>query len=55
VDRFFLVVVNVQRRTAVRRDLDDEVVERSAGIRAGDLKDQVATRAGLKTQALPWA
>jgi hypothetical protein len=36
----------------MRRDLDDEVVECSAGILARDLKDQIAARAGLETQAL---
>ena len=37
VDRLFLRVVDVEWRPAVRCDLDDEVIERAAGVVAGDL------------------
>jgi hypothetical protein len=36
----------------VWRNLDDEIVECSAGILARDLKNQIAAGTGLKTQAL---
>jgi hypothetical protein len=45
MDGLFLLVVYVERRTAMRRDLDDEVVERPAGVLARDLKDQIAAGA----------
>ena len=50
VDRLFLRVVDVERRPAVRRDLDDEVVERAAGVVAGDLEDEIAAGAGLEAE-----
>ena len=46
------VVVDVERRPAVRSDLDDEVVERAAGVVAGDLEDEIAAGAGLQSQAV---
>jgi hypothetical protein len=39
-------------RNAVRRDFDNEVVERVACVLAGDLEDEVPTRAGLQAWAL---
>ena len=44
VERLLLLVVDVQRRPTVRRDLDDEVVEGAARVVAGDLEDEVAAR-----------
>ena len=52
VDRLLLRVMDVERRAAVRRDLDDEVVERAAGVVAGDLEDEIAAGAGLQAQAV---
>src|SRR6185312_2486573 len=51
VDRFFLDVVDVQRRTAARRHLDDEIVQEPPGLLARKLEDQVASGPRLKAQA----
>ena len=53
VDRLFLLVVNMQRRTAVWRDLDDEVVEGATGVVAGDLENEIATGPGLEAKPRP--
>ena len=54
MDRLFLLVVHMQRRAAVRRDLDDEVVKRACCVFAGDLEDEIASRARLEAKALVW-
>jgi hypothetical protein len=45
-------MVDVQRRAAVGRDLDDDVVERAGGVVAGDLEDEIAPGAGLEAEPL---
>jgi hypothetical protein len=50
VDGLLLPVMYVQGRPAVRRDLDDEVVEGAAGLVAGDLEDEIAAGPGLKPE-----
>jgi len=52
VDGLVAVVVHVQRRPSVRRDLADEVVDRAAGVLARDLEDQVPARTRRKTHSL---
>src|SRR5262249_38509173 len=52
VDRLFLPAGAVQRRTAMRWDLDDEVVECAAGVVARELEHEIAPRPGLKAQPL---
>jgi hypothetical protein len=52
VDRLLLVMVDMERRSAVRRDLDDEVVEGPAGVLSGDLEDEIPPGAGLESQPL---
>jgi hypothetical protein len=52
VDRLLLDVVHMQRRPAVRCDLDDEVVKGSARVLSGDLENQIPTRARLQSKAL---
>ena len=52
MDRLFLSVVDVQRRTPAGPDLDDEVVKRPGRVLAGDLEDQVAPGPGLQPQPL---
>ena len=52
VEGFVLVVVDVQGRAAVGRDLADEVIDGASGVLAGDLEDEVPARAGLQAQAL---
>ena len=52
VDCLLLLVVDVQRRPAVRRDFDGEVVERASGVLAGDLENKVSPRARLEPQAV---
>jgi hypothetical protein len=51
VERLLLLVVDVKGRAASRRDLDHEIVERAAGVVAGDLEDEIAAGAGLQPQA----
>jgi hypothetical protein len=41
-------VVDVERRAAMRRNLDDEVVEGAPGVVTGDLEDEIAAGAGLQ-------
>ena len=52
MDRLLLLVVDVQRGPAVRRDFDGEVVEGATGVLAGDLEDEVSPRARLQPQAV---
>ena len=52
VDRLLLLVVHVQRGPAFRCDFDGEVVEGATGVLAGDLEDEVSSRAGLQPQTL---
>ena len=43
VDRLFLVVMNMERGTTMRCDLDNKIVKRTAGIFARDFENQIAT------------
>src|SRR5215467_8263005 len=52
VDRLLLMVVHMKRRSAVRCDLDDEVVESLAGVLSGDLEHEIAPRARLESKPL---
>ena len=52
MEGLLLAVVDVQRRAAVGRDLDDEIVEGAAGVVAGDLEDEVA--AGARPEPEPF-
>ncbi len=47
-------MVDVERRPTLWSDFDGEVVERAAGVLAGDLEDEVASRAGLESQSFAW-
>ncbi len=53
MDGLFLFVVNVKGRTAMRSDLDDEVVKRPAGLFARDLENQIAARTRLEPMEMP--
>jgi hypothetical protein len=55
MDRFLLLVVDMQWGTASRRDLDDKIIEGSTGIFARDLEDEILARAGVEPQTLAWA
>src|SRR5215471_1491101 len=52
MDRLLLKMVHMKRRPAVRRDLDDEVVESPAGVLSGDLEDEITPRARLESKPL---
>jgi hypothetical protein len=51
VDRFLLLVVDVEWRATPWCDLDDEVVEGAAGVLPGDLEDEISSAAGLESQS----
>jgi hypothetical protein len=38
-------MVDMQGRAAVRLDFDSQIVDRAAGVLAGDLEDEVSARA----------
>jgi hypothetical protein len=50
VDCFLLLVMNMQGRTALRGNLNDEVVEGSACVLTRHFEDEIPARAGLKSE-----
>jgi len=52
VDCLLLEMVNMKRRSAMGRDLDDEVVEGPTGVLSGDLEDEITPGARLESKPL---
>ena len=54
MDRFLLLVLDMQRRASFGRNLDYKMVEGSARIFARDLENEIPARAGPESQPLSW-
>jgi hypothetical protein len=52
VNGLFLLVMNVQRRSASGRHLDDEIIKGATGILAGNFENQIPAWAGLQPQPM---
>ncbi len=52
VDGLVLVVVDVERRSTVRRDLAEEVVKRVPGVLAREFEHEISSWAGLEAESL---
>jgi len=51
MDGLFLDVMDMKRRTAVRGDFDDKIVEQASSILAGDFEDQIASWTRLQAHS----
>jgi len=52
MDRFVLPVVDMQRRTAMRRDPNDKIIECPTSIIASNLENEISAGARLEDQSL---